>query len=62
MYLTLHRARPTGITAGRAIESLKDSAETRLASTADTLSVTLEDVGSLSLQIVLQFFDGEKAN
>lgn len=52
--------RPTGITAGRAIESLKDSAETRLSSTADTLSVTLEDVGSLSLQIVLQFFDGER--
>lgn len=52
--------RPTGITAGRAIESLKDSAETRLAALADTLAYALEMVGGLSLQIMLQFFDGER--
>lgn len=52
--------RPTGITAGRAIESLKDSAETRIASVADTLAESLRDVASLGLQIILQFYDGER--
>lgn len=52
--------RPTGITAGRAIESLKDSAETRLASLVDTLAETLEKVGNLALQIMLQMYDGER--
>lgn len=52
--------RPTGITAGRAIESLKDAAETRLASVADTLSESIAKVGSLALQIILQFYDGER--
>lgn len=52
--------RPTGITAGRAIESLKDSAETRLASVADTLAEAIKKVADLGLQIVLQFYDGER--
>ena len=52
--------RPTGITAGRAIESLKDSAETRLAALVDTLSEALQHVGSLGLQIILQMYDGER--
>ena len=51
--------RPTGITAGRAIESLKDSAETRLASKVDTLAEVLKEVGSRAIQNILQFFDGE---
>ena len=52
--------RPTGITAGRAIESLKDSAETRLATVADTVAETLEKVSDRGLQIVLQLYDGER--
>ena len=52
--------RPTGITAGRAIESLKDSAETRLASVADTLAEALEKVAGRAIQIDLQFYDGER--
>jgi hypothetical protein len=52
--------RPTGITAGRAIESLKDSAETRLAAMVDTLAASLETVGNLALQIILQFYDGAR--
>lgn len=52
--------RPTGITAGRAIESLKDSAETRLGAKAETLAESLQKVGGLALQNILQFFDGEK--
>lgn len=52
--------RPTGITAGRAIESLKDSAETRLANVVDTLAESIQEVGSLALQIILQFYDGER--
>jgi hypothetical protein len=52
--------RPTGITAGRAIESLKDSAETRLASMVDTIAYSLEDVGNKGLSIIIQFYDGEK--
>lgn len=52
--------RPTGITAGRAIESLKDSAETRIATLVDTLADTYCAVGDLGLQIILQFYDGER--
>lgn len=52
--------KPTGITAGRAIESLKDSAETRLATVADTLAETLEEVSDRGVQILLQFYDGER--
>jgi len=52
--------RPTGITAGRAIESLKDSAETRIANVMDTLAEAIEDVASLGLQIIFQFYDGER--
>lgn len=52
--------RPTGITAGRAIESLKDSAETRLATVADTISETLQRVGDRGLQTILQMYDGER--
>ena len=52
--------RPVGITAGRAIESLKESAETRLASLLDTLSHAQATVGNLALQIILQFYDGER--
>lgn len=52
--------RPTGITAGRAIESLKDSAETRLASVVDTLAEAIASVADLALQIILQFYDGER--
>lgn len=52
--------RPTGITAGRAIESLKDAAETRLASVADTLAAAIERVADLGLQIILQFYDGAR--
>lgn len=51
--------RPTGVTAGRAIESLKDSAETRLASKVDTLAETLQELGNRAIQNLLQFFDGE---
>jgi len=52
--------RPTGITAGRAIESLKDSAETRMANVVDTLAESIENVASLGLQIIFQFYDGER--
>lgn len=52
--------RPTGITAGRAIESLKDSAETRLANVLDTLAESISRVANLALQIILQFYDGER--
>lgn len=52
--------RPTGITAGRAIESLKDSAETRLAALVDTLAEAIRKVGELTLQIMLQMYDGER--
>lgn len=52
--------RPTGITAGRAIESLKDSAETRLASMVDTFAETIQTVGNLALRIILQMYDGER--
>ena len=52
--------RPTGITAGRAIESLKDSAETRLAALVDTLAESIAKVGNLTLQIMLQMYDSER--
>ncbi len=52
--------RPTGITAGRAIESLKDSAETRLANVVDTLAESISRVANIALQIILQFYDGER--
>lgn len=52
--------RPTGIIAGRAIESLKESAEVRLADTTDTVATALGEVGSLSLQIILQFFERDR--
>lgn len=52
--------RPTGITAGRAIESLKDSAETRIANVVDTLAEAISKVADLGLQIILQFYDGER--
>ena len=52
--------RPTGITAGRAIESLKDSAETRLANVVDTLAESIARVANLALQIILQFYDGAR--
>jgi hypothetical protein len=52
--------RPTGITAGRAIDSLKDSAETRLANVNDTLAEAIEEVSGLSLQNILQFYDGDR--
>lgn len=52
--------RPTGITAGRAIESLKDSAETRLANVVDTLAESIARVANIALQIILQFYDGER--
>jgi len=52
--------RPVGITAGRAIESLKDSAETRLANVVDTLAEAIEKVASLGLQIIFQFYEGER--
>ena len=52
--------RPTGITAGRAIESLKDAGETRLASILDTIAEALGEVGDLGMQDILQFFDGER--
>lgn len=52
--------RPTGIIAGRAIQSLKDSAEVRLADTGDTHALTLSAVGALAIQIILQFFDKDR--
>lgn len=52
--------KPTGITAGRAIESLKDSAETRLATVVDTLAEALAVVGDLALQVILQMYDGDR--
>ena len=52
--------RPTGITAGRAISELKESAETRLADLMDSLAYSMQKAGSKGLQIILQFFDGEK--
>lgn len=52
--------RPTGIIAGRAIQSLKDSAEVRLDDTGDTFALTYSEVGSLALQIILQFFDKDR--
>lgn len=52
--------RPTGITAGRAIESLKDSAEMRLGAYVETLAESQEEVADLGLRIILQFYDGER--
>lgn len=52
--------RPTGITAGRAIESLKDSAETRLAVLGDTLADVLEKVADKALKLILQLYSGER--
>ena len=48
--------RPTGIIAGRAIQSLKESAEVRLADATDTAAWALSEVGALAIQIILQFF------
>lgn len=47
--------RPTGIIAGRAIQSLKDSAEVRLDDGSDTHALALNEVGALALQNILQF-------
>lgn len=52
--------RPTGIIAGRAIQSLKESAEVRLADATDTAAWALSEVGSLAIQIILQFFTKDR--
>lgn len=52
--------RPTGIIAGRAIQSLKESAEVRLADTTDTAAWALSEVGALAIQIILQFFTKDR--
>lgn len=52
--------RPTGIIAGRAIQSLKDSAEIRLDDTGDTFALSLSEMASLALQVILQFFDKDR--
>lgn len=52
--------RPTGIIAGRAIQSLKDSAEVRLDDGSDTHALALSEVGSLALQNILQFMSKDR--
>ncbi len=52
--------RPVGITAGRAIEALKDSADVRISDKAETFTEALVKVGELAMQIILQFYDGER--
>ena len=52
--------RPTGIIAGRAIQSLKESAEVRLADATDTAAWALSEVGALAIQIILQFFTKDR--
>ena len=52
--------RPTGVTAGRAMQTLKDSADVRLEERAETLALAIERVGSILLQNILQLFDGER--
>jgi len=51
--------RPTGITAGSAINSLKDSAETRTGVLSDSVSYTLQKIGSKTLSIIFQMYDDE---
>jgi len=51
--------RPTGITAGRAISELKDSAETRTSNMSESVGATLKGVATKGLSIVLQFYDDE---
>lgn len=52
--------RPVGVTAGKAMQTLKDSADTRLEEKAESLALAIEKVGQLLLSNILQFFDGER--
>lgn len=51
--------RPTGITAGSAINSLKDSAETRTGCLSDSVSAVLQGIGSKTLSIIFQMYDDD---
>lgn len=52
--------RPTGITAGRAMQTLKDAADARIEEKAESLALVINSVGSKLLQNILQFFDAER--
>ena len=51
--------KPSGITAGRAISELKDSAETRTGCMSDTIGEVLERIGSKTMSIVFQIYDND---
>lgn len=51
--------KPSGITAGRAISELKDSAETRTSCMSDTVGEAIQRIGNKTLSIIFQVYDNE---
>lgn len=51
--------KPSGVTAGRAITELKDSAETRTGCMSDTIGEAITRIGNKTLSIVFQVYDND---